>query len=693
MSIKTRIKSIIGLETKSAPVPYDVNMVWLNSLSLKKDLDYYKDWAFACIRLISESIANIDWNLFKVKGEVVEEELDHPLLSLLYHFNDKFTKFASIKLSVIYLLLQGRSPWILIGDNKPKEIWVVPPNNLSVSEKDSAGYPTMYKYKVGSNEISIPADNVLDLRSPHPENPTTGKSVISAIKDTLDTDEQMTRWNKRLMYNSARPSGTIQTDKILKPEEIKLLKKMIEENYAGAENSNKVMLLQNGLEFKADTMVPKDLEFTEGKKENRDKILSMFGVPKILLGLEGSYNRATAEIAERVFDKYTIEPIVQMIIEQLNQFLVPRFGTDILLGFTPFVKENMELKLKEWEKGWNKWLTTNEIREYNNKESLDGGDDIYLPINLMPGMTGEKGFKTKKISKKGNNIKTITNKDKIKTILRKLNARNNTIKRTGDELGKIFEQKLKDKRKVVLKLKDEKEDVKLKWWNKSIELKRKIDDGWSYEIREILENQKDIILNNLKKYKKGLDKIELKELVEEVMFNKNEQIKATIEIIEPKYYASIMAGSQTSAMITGNQVIDLAENPAVQKWVKKISNKYAEEITETTYTRFSGVLQEGIEAGESTYGLGNRVEDYFKNTTPARADLIARTESARAMTSAEAYAYGEYGYTELEWYMGGQAPCEICQANSMRTWTIEEAKNGTINYAHPQCECLFLPIK
>ena len=63
-------------------------------------------------------------------------------------------------------------------------------------------------------------------------------------------------------------------------------------------------------------------------------ILAGFRVGKTILGTaESDTNRATAETADYVFAKRTIKPLMQMIVSYLNEFLVPRYGDDVYLGF------------------------------------------------------------------------------------------------------------------------------------------------------------------------------------------------------------------------------------------------------------------------------------------------------------------------------------------------------------------------
>jgi len=50
--------------------------------------------------------------------------------------------------------------------------------------------------------------------------------------------------------------------------------------------------------------------------------------------------------------------------------------------------------------GINKWLTTNDIREELGKDPLEGGDKIWLPINLLPAMSFDKKVKKKRLEPK-----------------------------------------------------------------------------------------------------------------------------------------------------------------------------------------------------------------------------------------------------------------------------------------------------
>ena len=106
--------------------------------------DKYKRWVYACITAIAKGIAQVDWELAQVSKNAVNKIESHELLSLLYKFNPKHTKYNSLYLTIVYFLKDGEVAWILEkpeGRVKPTAIYVVPTSTLQVTKKDENGEP------------------------------------------------------------------------------------------------------------------------------------------------------------------------------------------------------------------------------------------------------------------------------------------------------------------------------------------------------------------------------------------------------------------------------------------------------------------------------------------------------------------------------------------------------------------------
>jgi len=638
--------------------------------------DRYQRWVYACITTIAKSIAQVDWELAQISKKTVNKIESHELLSLLYKFNPKTTKFNSMFLTMVYFLKDGDVAWILDvpkGRKKPQAIIVVPTSKLEVTKKDELGYPSMYKISVDGKKMTIDAKLVKIFRNPDPADPQKGKSVISAIKDVVDNDTKMVKWNVGLLNRGAVPSGAIEIKGSLDPKDAKLLKKQFQEVYGGYENVGSTMILQNGTSWKPFSIPPKDMEYIEGRKMNRDEILAIFGVPKILLGLEGTYNRSTSETAERMFNKNTLQPLMTMIVEQINIYITPLFGQGLWLDFTQLDIQDREQQLAEHTAGWNKWLTTNEIREALDKAPVKGGDDIYLPINLIPVIGGEQKSIKLKAERRIYSLK------KENYIKRKIKNRDFEIEKKNESLGdSIFKALTKKNKNLVLKI-----GKKKSFQEQNENLRLEIERLFIKKLEGLFEKQKETVLENLDISEKGLDANP---------FNKDDEIKSMVSIIEPTYYEAMTKGAKLASKIASVEYIDITTLPETVKWVKKISKKYATDITELTYEKTIDVIQEGILDGIGTEKLAKNITELYDQMADTRSRVIARTESARSLTAGQSREWGEAGIDKFEWLTAGDSNVSaICQENSMKEWSLKETNMGTVEYSHPNCRCMFLP--
>ncbi len=120
------------------------------------------------------------------------------------------------------------------------------------------------------------------------------------------------------------------------------------------------------------------MDFANLQQVMRDKILAGFRVPKTILGgSESETNRATAETANYVFAARTIKPKMEMIAQQLNEFLVPRYGDNLYLDFVDPVPEDKAQKVEEMKAATANQavISINEAREeYFGLDGVENGE-------------------------------------------------------------------------------------------------------------------------------------------------------------------------------------------------------------------------------------------------------------------------------------------------------------------------------
>ena len=104
------------------------------------------------------------------------------------------------------------------------------------------------------------------------------------------------------------------------------LKRELAEEYQGARNAGRPLLLEGGLDWKAMSLSPKDMDFMEAKHTAAREIALAFGVPPQLLGIPGDNTYSNYQEANRVFFRASVLPFANRIGAALSAWLAPAFG-------------------------------------------------------------------------------------------------------------------------------------------------------------------------------------------------------------------------------------------------------------------------------------------------------------------------------------------------------------------------------
>ena len=118
----------------------------------------------------------------------------------------------------------------------------------------------------------------------------------------------------------ARPDGAHLSD-----EQFTRLKEELEENFSGAVNAGRPLLLEGGLDWKALSLSPKDMDFSETKAGAAREIALAFGVPPLLLGLPGDNTFRNYQEANRAFWRQSVIPIVARLQKSFQAWLQPGY--------------------------------------------------------------------------------------------------------------------------------------------------------------------------------------------------------------------------------------------------------------------------------------------------------------------------------------------------------------------------------
>lgn len=347
--------------------------------------------AYRSIARVSEAVASVRWTVWR--GDV--ELTDHPIIELLERPNPMQSGAEFFQALTGFLMIAGNSyvERVRVGSDI-REMYPLRPDRMKVIPSNN-GFAQAYQF-CGANSKTVKWEvdpktlqsDILHLKTFNPTDDWYGLAPIEAGAFAIDQHNESMQWMQALLQNSARPSGALATkdDKELSDEAFARLKAQIEQQYSGAKNAGRPMLLEGGLNWQQMGLSPTDVGIIEAKYSASRDVCLAFGVPPQLLGIPGDNTYANYAEARLAFWEDTILPLISRIAGDLNGWLAPLYGDIEIRPDLDQIPAIVDKRKTLWDMADKSTdLTINERRELKGFEPIEGGDVILVPsgnINL-----------------------------------------------------------------------------------------------------------------------------------------------------------------------------------------------------------------------------------------------------------------------------------------------------------------------
>jgi HK97 family phage portal protein len=637
-----------------------------NKVSADKALDVFTGWTYACIKAIADEIAGMQFELYKVKKDGDTERIyTHNMLDVLAGANATSTGMELLYTITTHLEACGNAYIYLDGvkndTDEPKSLHILNPGRMRVMlTKDFPTRISHYEYRIGVSDRSFQPYEILHIKYADPQNQFEGIGTVQAVAQWIDADNYAMEFNRRFFLNGARIGGFLESTAARTPEQLEYLKKSFENIYKGVDNAHKILALPKDTVYKEGGQTQKDLDFANMMDMMRDRILAGFRVPRTVLGITDDVNRANAEATNYVFALRTIKPKMQVIVAYLNEFLVPRYGEDLIVSFTDPVPENRDQKIAEMTAavGGAPVMSVNEAREnYFGLEPIEGGDDVSKPFNFLT--MGKP--KPKATNRPG--TKSIAGRNKIKTPQAKRAEARTTLseeiaQKAADALKEIVKTTAEAKKKGLQNATDEEFEGVYKGFVVRV---TPYETAMKEAVRTFNKDQKEEVLKNLASAVKKQRSGKIKAVDTEALFDTDEWISILFKLTGPIMSNLFSKEGTEAAALLGFDNLDPL-TPEVQKALDRAMELMAEKYNETTLDLLKTQLEAGIEEGLGIEELKGRVADVYEFSDDARAARVARTETFRVANAATKEAWNQTGVVHsVKWYTAAdERVCPWC---------------------------------
>ena len=293
MSIITRIKSAIGLESRSVlgvngwPVP-------LSATSVTPATAQGVSAVYACVQSISETTASLPLILFKRNGDDRERATDHPLYRVLHdQANPEQTALEFREYMQACVLLRGNAfARIVRGwDGQVRELWPLNPDNVTVQRTASG---LVYDHTKDGVLTRLLAHEVLHLRHRLGDDGVLGVSPIAAARGVVELAQAENEHGRNTFTNGAKLLGVLKFPGRLKPEQRQAIATSWASQHAGGANSGRTAILEEGVDFQALSMTLEDATWIEARQFSVEEVARLFRVPPTVIGdlRNGNYSNS-----------------------------------------------------------------------------------------------------------------------------------------------------------------------------------------------------------------------------------------------------------------------------------------------------------------------------------------------------------------------------------------------------------------
>lgn len=359
-------------------------------ISVTEELSLGVTAVYACINILGNSIGKLPFQAFEKTNEGRKRLKEHSVAKLIETRPNPFqTPFTFKKMLETHRGLWGNAYANIEFDRYgfPVALWPLNPKYTEPYFDHERGQLWYITQLPNGQTKKLHHEEVIHLPGMVIEG-FKGLSPIRVARESIALGLSTKEFVGRFYKNGTSTRGILKVPQPLKKESKDKMREEWEKANSGLDNSQRVAILDAGLEYQSISMPLADAQFIETLKDNLDEIARIFNVPPHMIG---NLERATFNNIEHMgleFLQNTMEPILVLWEEE---FAYKLFLNSESKSF--YVKFNVNSLLRGDSQSRAEYYRTmsnigayniNQIRELEDMDAVDFGDKYYKMINMAP---------------------------------------------------------------------------------------------------------------------------------------------------------------------------------------------------------------------------------------------------------------------------------------------------------------------
>lgn len=345
--------------------------------------DLYRklSWVLLAIDLIASAGALTPFSVKRVVTDKEPKDIpNHPFELLLDRPNELDSRFEFLYATIAFWKLTGNAYWWLnrpSPDEPPTEMWVIPSQMITPIPDKKMFLRGYYYYPGTGAEVLLEPHEIVHFKRYNPFNRFVGLSAIESIALVAGGDLGMQGYNTRLFAeNNGRLPGILAFKDMIEQGTWDKIKADTRE----ASRNREMLMLRgagDGVNWMQNAISQRDMEFLEGRKFNKEEIMSVLAPGSYTMLSENS-TQANSVVGRAAFNEFTVYPMHVMMNEKITNSILPAYGGRPLIGeFEDIRVTDKELRLREQE-AFERTHVLKEVREefYGDEPLGDERDDL-----------------------------------------------------------------------------------------------------------------------------------------------------------------------------------------------------------------------------------------------------------------------------------------------------------------------------
>jgi HK97 family phage portal protein len=343
---------------------------------------------FACVRILAETVASLPLITYTRTAKGRDRATNFYLYPLLHDSpNEYMTSFELRETLQGHLALWGNAFSQLDYDAGGRITSIFPLRPDHMREIRVENGQKIYHYQLPNGQF-VWLDGLKIWHLKAFGDGIWGYSPVELMRNAIGLNMALEKFGSKFFANGARPGGVLEHPGQLSDKAGKNLRASWNEMHSGLDNAHKIAILEEGLKWHDVGIPPEEAQFLETRKFQLTEIARIYRIPPHMIADLEKATFSNIEQQDLEFVKYTMFPWLtrweqsiqkHLMLERERKKYYAEFLLDGLLRGDNASRSQYYAMAKQWG-----WMSTNEIRQKENMNPVEGGDVYLIPMNMMP---------------------------------------------------------------------------------------------------------------------------------------------------------------------------------------------------------------------------------------------------------------------------------------------------------------------